>query len=241
MLLISRMYAGGRRCGFKCIALQEDQCASVIGIMRFSSAKLPLKCNTIHMCTRTKQNSEEGGDMRLFRIQVAAVLAMLATSAIAASPFEISGFTTDKVFSAALETARARGGNCQITPAATQESGIKAQCEYAACAVRDKDGACDPQHMQAMGLTIASQPILRIDLEAPTDSAPLTRIIFIFDGRHDAVKASLYESYGPPDISPSDENSWSHARRMKWTQGRYHLALSDIPKLIALEADQIQK
>jgi len=180
--------------------------------------------------------------MRLFRIQVVAVmLAMLATSTFAASPFEISGFTTDQVFSAALETARARGGNCQITPAATQEDGIRAQCEYAACAARDKDGACDPQNMQATGLTIASQPILRIDLEAPTDSAPLTRIMFIFDGRHDAVKASLYESYGPPDIAPSDENSWSRARRMKWTQGRYHLALSDIPKLIALEADPAQQ
>jgi|PlaIllAssembly_1097288.scaffolds.fasta_scaffold1745100_1 hypothetical protein len=31
------------------------------------------------------------------------------------------------------------------------------------------------------------------------------------------------------------------ARRMQWTQGRYHLGLSDIPKLIALEADQTQK
>lgn len=181
--------------------------------------------------------------MRLFRIQVATVVAMLATSAFATSPFEISGFTTDQVFSAALETARERGGNCQITPAATPEDGIRAQCEYATCAARDKDGACDPQKKQAMGLTIASQPILRIDLEAPTDSASLSRIVFIFDGRHDAVKASLYKSYGPPDgdLTPSDENSWSRARRMKWTQGRYHLGLSDIPKLIALEADQTQK
>jgi len=179
--------------------------------------------------------------MRLFRIQVATVLAMLATSAFAASPFEVSGFTTDQVFSAALETAKARGGNCQITPAGTQEGVIRAQCEYATCAARDKDGACDPQKMPAKGLTIASQPILRIDLEAPTDSAPLSRIVFIFDGQHDAVKASLYESYGPPDLTPPDENSWSRARRMKWTQGRYHLGLSDIPKLIALEADQTQK
>ena len=42
-------------------------------------------------------------------------------------------------------------------------------------------------------------------------------------------------------IAPSKENSWSRARRMKWTQSRYHLALSDMPKLIALEADQTQK
>lgn len=195
------------------------------------------------MHTHRKQN-DEAGDMRLFRIQLATVLAMLATSTFAASPFEISGFTTDQVFSAALETARARGGNCQITPpAATPEGGIRAQCEYAACAARDKDGACDPQKMQGTGLTVASQPILRIDLEAPTDSAPLTRIVFLFDGRHDAVKASLYESYGPhdADLTASNENSWSRARRIKWTQGRYHLALSDIPKLIALEADQTQK
>jgi len=191
------------------------------------------------MRTHRKQN-DEAGDMRLFRIQLATVLAMLATSTFAASPFEISGFTTDQVFSAALEIARARGGNCQITPpAATPEAGIRAQCEYTACAARDKDGACDPQKMQATGLTVASQPILRIDLEAPTDSAPLTRIVFLFDGRHDAVKASLYESYGPhdADLTASNENSWSRARRIKWTQGRYHLALSDIPKLIALEAD----
>jgi len=182
--------------------------------------------------------------MRLFRIQLATVLAMLATSTFAASPFEISGFTTDQVFSAALEIARARGGNCLITPpAATPEGGIRAQCEYAACAARDKDGACDPQNMQGTGLTVASQPILRIDLEAPTDSAPLSRIVFLFDGRHDAVKASLYESYGPhdADLTATDENSWSRARRIKWTQGRYHLALSDIPKLIALEVDQTQK
>lgn len=179
--------------------------------------------------------------MRLFRIQVATALAMLATSAFAASPFEISGFSTDQVFSAALETAKARGGNCQVTPAATQEGGIRAQCEYAPCAARDKDGACDPQKTQAEGVTIASQPILRINFEAPTDSAPVSRIVFIFDGRHDAVKASLYEAYGPPDLAPSEENSWSRARRMKWTQGRYHLGLSDIPKLIALEADPAQK
>ena len=181
--------------------------------------------------------------MGVFRIQVVAVLAMLATGALAASPFEINGFSTDLAFSGALEKARARGGDCQVTPAGTQEGGIRAQCEYAACSARDKDGACDPLDAQATGLTIASQPILRISLEAPTDSAPLTRILFIFDGRHDAVKASLYETYGPPDgdLTPSDENSWSRARRMKWTQGRYHLGLSDIPKLIALEADQIQK
>ena len=177
--------------------------------------------------------------MRLFRIQVATALALLATSALAASPYEINGFHTDLIFSAALEKARALGGNCQTTPPGTQEGGIRAQCEYAPCSSRDKDGACASKDAQAAGLTIASQPILRISLEAPVDSAPLSRIVFVYGGLHAPVKANLYQIYGPPsgDVTPADEKSWSHARRIRWTQGRYHLGLSDIPKIVTLEAD----
>lgn len=181
--------------------------------------------------------------MRLFSIQVATVLAMLATVAFAESPFEISGFSTDLTFSAAVEKARARRGNCRITPAGTQEEGIVAQCEFAACSIRDKDGACDPGSTQHTGLSIASQPILRMSLEARTEAATVTRIFFIFDGQHDAVQASLYETYGPPDdtLTPPDAKSWSRARRMTWTRPPYLLGLSDVPKLISLAANPTQK
>ena len=181
--------------------------------------------------------------MRLSRIPLTAALVMLATSAFATSPYDVNGFNTGLVFSKALEKARSLGGNCQNTPPATQEGGVRAQCEFAPCNSRDKDGACDPQDAQAVGLTIASQPIVRISLEAPLESAPVNRIVFIFDGRHDAVKVSLYEKYGPPsaDVTPEGEQSWSRARRVRWTEGPYHLGLSDIPKLVTLEADQAQK
>ena len=180
--------------------------------------------------------------MLLFRIQLATTLALLATTALANSPYAINNFSTDMVFAAALVQARTLGGNCQITPA-TQVSGIRAQCDYAPCSSRDKDGACDVQDESTKGLTIASQPILRITLEAPVDSATLSRIMFIFDGQHEAVKASLYQTYDPPgdDVKPADQQGWSRARRVRWTQGPYHLGLSDIPKLVTLEADQVQK
>jgi hypothetical protein len=180
--------------------------------------------------------------MKSIRNLVGAALAIVAVTALAQSPYEINGLHTELVFTAAIAQAEKLGGNCQITPSATQDGGTSALCEYAPCSARNLDGGCEPQNTQTTGLTIASQPILRISLEAPAHSAPLSRIVFLFDGRHDAVEATLNQTYGPPsgDVT-ADQKSWSHARRIRWTQGRYHLGLSNIPKLITLEADQVQK
>jgi hypothetical protein len=181
--------------------------------------------------------------MHLRRIQIALTLVMLASSTFAASPFEISGFTTDLIFSQALEKARKLGGICQIIPLPAPEGGTSAQCEYAACSSRDKAGACDPQEGQATGLTIAAQPIRQIVLEAPTDTAPLTRIIFGYEGRYESVAEGLKQAFGPPsgDAAQADRPSWTHARRLGWTQGRYRVGIVNIPKLIIMVADQGQE
>jgi len=178
--------------------------------------------------------------MPLFRNLAGAALAVLAASALALSPYEIHGLHTELIFTEAVAQAEKLGGKCQISTASTQAGGKSALCEYPPCSARDKDGACEQQGARTTGLTIASQPILRISLEAPADSARLTLIAILFDGSLDAVSADLQQKFGPPDSdeTPADQQNWSHARRLNWTQGHYRMGLLNSPQLIILGADR---
>lgn len=177
--------------------------------------------------------------MGLFRNVAGAALAVYAANAVAQSPYEIHGLHTELVFTEAMAKAEKLGGHCQITPQ-TPNGEKTALCEFLPCSARTKDGACEQQGAKSAGLTIASQPILRISLEAPRKSARLTRINILFEGNHDAVSASLKQEFGPPDSddTPADGQSWSHAQRLNWTRGHYRMGLLNSPKLIILGADR---
>jgi hypothetical protein len=169
--------------------------------------------------------------------------AVIAAIALAQSPYEIHGLHTDLVFTEAVAQAEKLGGNCQITASGTQDGGTSARCEYLPCIERNQAGTCEQQNPRSPGLTIAAQPVLQISLEAPTDSARLTRILLVFEGSDRAVADSLKQAFGPPDGAgtSSEETSWSHSHRLNWTQGHYRMGLLDSPKLIILATDQAQK
>jgi hypothetical protein len=181
--------------------------------------------------------------MGLCRNVAGAALALSAANTLAQSPYEIHGLHTELVFIEAVAKAEKLGGNCQISTVRTQAVAKRALCEYAPCSARNQDGACEQQDTRTIGLTIASQPILRISLEAPGDSARLTLIAILFEGNLDTVAASLQQEFGPPDSTgtPPNKQSWTPAHRLNWTQGHYRMGLLNSPKLIILGADRQQK
>ena len=181
--------------------------------------------------------------MRSIRYWVAAALTAVATMALAKSPYEISGLHTELTFSEAVAQAQKLGGSCQITRDESQQSGTSAQCEYVPCSLRNPTGGCAQQDTAATGLTIAAQPIVRIGLDAPGESAHLTRIVFVYEGSRDTVAEYLTLTFGPPsgEVARADEKSWSHSQRLAWTQGIYRVGLLDSPKLIILGADRSQE
>lgn len=181
--------------------------------------------------------------MRSIGYIAAAALGAVAAMALAESPYEISGLHTELAFSDAVTQAQKLGGICQITRDESQESGTSAQCEYVPCSTRNPTGGCTQQDAPAIGLTIAAQPILRIGMEAPGESAELTRIVFVYEGSRETVAEHLEHTFGPPngEVARPDEKSWSHSQRLNWTQGIYRLGLLDSPKLIILGADRSQE
>jgi hypothetical protein len=181
--------------------------------------------------------------LKLIRKMTGAALAAIAAMALAQSPYEINGLHTELVFTEAVAQAEKLGGTCQVAAPGTQEGGTSAQCEFSPCSARNQNGACEPQEAQATGISIAAQPILRISLEAPENSARLTRIVFVYEGSRDTVAESLKLAFGQPsgDATPADAKSWSHSQRLNWTQGIYRMGLLDSPKLLILAADRAQE
>jgi hypothetical protein len=174
--------------------------------------------------------------MDLFRKFVGVVLAVVPACALAQSPYVISGLHTDLIFTEAVALAEKLGGDCQVSNSRTGVSDKSVQCEYVACGERNQAGACEKEQPATAELLIAAQPILRISLEAPEDSAPLTRIVMVYEGDTAVVAQNLIEEFGPSDVdgTPTDNKSWSNARRWSWTRGRYRMGLLDSPQLIIL-------
>jgi hypothetical protein len=169
-----------------------------------------------------------------------AVLAVVAASALARSPYEIHGLHTELIFTEAVAMAEKLGGTCQITTSRSPAGRRNARCDFAHCSTQNQAGTCEPD---TRGLAIAAQPILRISMEAPGESARLTLIAILFEGSLDAVTASLQQEFGPPDNAgtAAGQQSWTPARRLNWTRGHDRLGLLDSPKMIILGADRAPK
>lgn len=181
--------------------------------------------------------------MRLIWNLSAVLLSAAAAVAQAQPPYAIHGLHTDLVFTEALAQAEKLGGKCQVSLSRSQEGGTNAECEFASCNARDTAGECEPESGELAGLTIAEQPIMRLGLDAPGESAQLTRVVFLYEGSQKVVAAYLEKVFGAPngEAHRPDEQSWSHSRRLVWTQGIYRVGLLDNPKLLILGADRTQK
>jgi hypothetical protein len=176
---------------------------------------------------------------------VPAALAILSAAAAAQSPYVINGLHSELILSEALAQAQTLGGDCQVIPGHPSEEGKVIQCEYAHCDETDPAAAqadsCDPADPNASGPSFARQPIATIVLQAPADTARLTRIVMIYSGATDTLAAGLIEAFGPTeaDGAPSDAASWSHARRWSWRAGPYRMGLMNSPQWITLATDRV--
>jgi hypothetical protein len=175
-----------------------------------------------------------------FRLIMLAVLAFFSSLSCARAPFDVSELQVDLPFAEALEIAEALGGDCKVEPGRLKEGGVIAKCEYLVCVVGTQAGVCEEREQEADGLAVAAQPVLRISLEAPNRNARLVRIVILLEGALEPVAEHLVQRFGPPDQSgtPSDEQSWSHSRRLSWTQGMYRMGLLNSPRLIILAVDR---
>jgi hypothetical protein len=179
-----------------------------------------------------------------FRLISLAALAFFSAMSWATAPFDISELQVDLPFAQALEKAKALGGDCTVEPGRLQDGGVIAKCEYLVCVVGTQAGVCEERTQEAAadGFAVAGQPVLRVSLEAPDESARLVRIVLLLEGLLEPVAEHLVERFGPPDQSgtPSDEQSWSHSRRLGWTQENYRMGLLNTPRLIILAVDRPQ-
>lgn len=174
--------------------------------------------------------------MNVIRYLAWAAMAIVAPVATAQSPFEINGLHTDLVFADARAMAEKLGAKCRIKHSRTEGGGVSAQCELPTADASAPAGSGVPPDAPARGPTIGAQPITRIGMEAPDETAPLVRIVFIFDGNIETVAEYLTQQYGAPDYGgePTTEKSWSHSRRRSWSQGMYTLGLSNSPDIVIL-------
>jgi hypothetical protein len=181
--------------------------------------------------------------MRSIRKLTAAVLVAVSAIAQAESPYQILGLHTDLIFTEAVALAEKLGGNCQTTTSETQDGGLLAECGYATCGALNPASECEQLEKKAPALTFGGQPITRIVVEAPGDSARLTRVFLEYAGSNDVIAEYLTQAFGPPHDNgpPANQKSWSHSRRLNWTQGHYRMGLMDSPKLIVLAAETVQK
>lgn len=181
--------------------------------------------------------------MRSIRNLTAAVAVTVAAIAQAESPYQILDLHTDLIFTEAVALAEKLGGNCQTTASPSQGGGTVAECGYATCSAQNPTSVCRQPEAKVAALTIAGQPIKRIVLEAPGDSARLTRVLLEYAGSKDVIAEYLARAFGPPHDNglPASQKSWSHSHRLNWTQGHYRMGLMDFPNLIILAVEPVQK
>lgn len=179
--------------------------------------------------------------MSLCRILLWLVWVAMPTAALAQPPYAISGLHTDLILTQAVAQAKKLGGDCQDITSHLNQEPQSVQCDYSACVASNSTGLCEAEGFSRRPM-IASQAISRIVLEAPGESARLTRIVMAYEGDTEAVAAGLVDEFGPTDAGggPTGKTTWSNARRWNWTQGRYRMGLLDSPQLIILATDQLQ-
>tara|TARA_B110000503_G_scaffold63672_2_gene100416 strand:- start:2071 stop:2547 length:477 start_codon:yes stop_codon:yes gene_type:complete len=144
------------------------------------------------------------------------------------------------MFTDAVAQAEKLGGVCRIDEPRKKGEGKHAQCEYSRCGQASGAAGCEGDGETGTGPTLSSYPILSIGMLAAVNSPALTQIIMVYQGDAEAVAAGLIEQFGATEVDgePSDEKSWSNARRWSWKQGAYSMGLLDSPHLIILKAGQ---
>lgn len=178
--------------------------------------------------------------MRFTTYLAGAVLTALAPAALAQAPFQFNGLHPDLVFTDAVATTEKLGGKCRVKHSRTEGGGVGAQCELPSGSAGAQPGDSGKRDATEPTPSIASQPITRIGMEAPVETAQLTRIVFVFDGSLDTVAEYLVQQFGQPDHDGTSaaEKSWSHAKRRSWSQGHYTLGLSNSPDLVILTVNR---
>lgn len=158
---------------------------------------------------------------------------------LAQSPYTISGLHSDLTLASAVAQAEKLGGRCATKDSRTVEQGKIVQCSFSHCSEPDAAGACGEAVSASAGLMFAALRITSIDLVAPDDAAPLTRIVMTHEGDTDAMAAGMIETFGPTVAggAPTGKKTWSKARRWSWVQGQYRLGLLDSPQVIILATD----
>lgn len=165
---------------------------------------------------------------------------LLPSSALAMPPFSIEGLHLDLSSSAAIARATELGGVCAADPRRRASDEYRVHCEYLPCLERSAAGDCRKLDSSKPRLTIAGQMVVRIALEAASEDAPLQRIAILFEGDHAAMGDALIKDYGNPVAHGTQgEQSWTHARRVSWSQDGYRLGLLNSPHLIILAKDPV--
>lgn len=177
--------------------------------------------------------------MKYVCVLAGTVLAAVAVSTRAQSPYEILGLHSDQSLAQARTAAEALGGSCSTVRRNAQRSDLHLTCDYIPCADRPgAAGRCDRSDTASSTLHLAGQPVIRIGLEATDEAARVARIAILFDGDRSAVADDLAARFGPPDNAGDEgDPSWTHSQRLRWSRGGYRLGLLDSPHLVILVAD----
>ncbi|MCB1842533.1 MAG: hypothetical protein KDI09_06185 [Halioglobus sp.] len=163
---------------------------------------------------------------------------LLSSAALATPPFSIEGLHLDLSSTAAIDRATELGGVCAADPRRRAGDDYRVHCEYLPCLERSAAGDCRKPDRSKPRLNIAGQMVVRIALEAASEDAPLQRIAILFEGDHSAMADALVKDYGEPVAHGTQgEQSWTHARRISWSQAGYRLGLLNSPHLIILAKD----
>tara|TARA_R110002072_G_scaffold21256_2_gene75817 strand:- start:2872 stop:3441 length:570 start_codon:yes stop_codon:yes gene_type:complete len=176
--------------------------------------------------------------MRIINIVVGIALLLTSASVSARSPYVINGLHTDLALGEARTQAEKLGGTCRNVPSRPNDVSKNVQCEFSHCDPAHSAG-CEQTQPARAGLMFASHPILSIGLTAPGEAAALTQIVMVYEGDTERVARDLIATFGGTETegAPTDEASWTNARRWSWRQGHYRMGLMDSPQLIILSSD----
>ncbi|MEM9255144.1 MAG: hypothetical protein AAGA91_06835 [Pseudomonadota bacterium] len=177
--------------------------------------------------------------MRL-RFAIGSMLCCLALNVPAEEPpFVLGGLHTDLTFEAAVAAVQKLGGECQPTRSRNDRAPAGVVCELVPCLGRVMAGVCEVWDDEAVVLSVAEQPIMRIGLEAAPGGEGLQRVVLGYEGSHALVQARLIDRFGPPSAGDVDGDSvnWSHSRRISWVRDGHRMGLLNSPKMIILVRD----
>lgn len=168
-------------------------------------------------------------------------IVLLLTSALASAqpPYVIHGLHTALTLAQARAQAEKLGGVCREAPARPNAADRNVQCAFRQCDEAVRSQNCAEGELPGTGLVFASHPILSIGFTAAGDAAAVNQIVMVYEGDAESVAGDLIATFGETEAegSPTDNASWTHARRWSWRQGVHRMGLMDAPQLIILSRD----